>query len=75
MRDKIIGTIKITPIETRAYFDAIPPDSLPYYESELEIGQVVIYPKPDREIESYTAKQLNDIKKQLKAVVKSSTDG
>jgi peptidyl-prolyl cis-trans isomerase SurA len=67
MRDKIIGSIKITPIETRAYFDAIPPDSLPYYESELEIGQVVIYPKPDREIESYTAKQLTDIKKQIES--------
>ena len=67
MREKIIGTIKITPVETKTYFDAIPTDSLPYYESELEIGQVVIYPKPDREIESYTAKQLNDIKKQIES--------
>lgn len=67
MRDKIIGSIKITPVEVKAYFDAIPPDSLPYYESELEIGQVVIYPKPDRDIESYTAKQLNDIKRQIES--------
>lgn len=67
MRDKIIGSIKITPVETKAYFESIPPDSLPYYESEIEIGQVVIYPKADREIESYTAKQLNDIKKQIES--------
>jgi peptidyl-prolyl cis-trans isomerase SurA len=65
MRDKIIGSIKITPVEVKAYFDQIPADSLPYYESELEIGQIVIYPKADREIESYTAKQLNDIKRQI----------
>lgn len=67
MREKIIGSIKITPIEVKTYFEAIPKDSLPYYESELEIGQIVLYPKPDREIESYTAKQLNDIKKQIES--------
>ncbi|CAN5701271.1 peptidylprolyl isomerase [soil metagenome] len=70
MRDKIIGSIKITPIEAKTYFEAIPPDSLPYYESELEVGQIVLYPKADREIESYTAKQLNDIKKQIESGVR-----
>ena len=67
MRDKIIGSIKITPIEAKTYFEDIPKDSLPYYESELEIGQIVVYPKADRELESYTAKQLNDIKKQIES--------
>jgi peptidyl-prolyl cis-trans isomerase SurA len=70
MRDKIIGGIKITPIEAKTYYESIPPDSLPYYESELEVGQIVIYPKADREIESYTAKQLNDIKKQIETGVR-----
>lgn len=67
MRGKILETIRITPVEVKEYFEAIPKDSLPYYESELEIGQVVIFPKADREIESYTAKQLNDIKKQIES--------
>ena len=67
MREKIIGGIKITPIEAKTYFESIPKDSLPYYESELEVGQIVIFPKADRDIESYTAKQLNDIKKQLES--------
>jgi peptidyl-prolyl cis-trans isomerase SurA len=61
MRGKILETIRITPVEVKEYFDAIPKDSLPYYESELEIGQVVVFPKADRDIESYTAKQLNDL--------------
>lgn len=67
MRAKILGSIKITPVEVRAWWEQIPKDSLPYYESELEIGQIVIYPKPDRDVESYTAKQLNDIKKQIES--------
>jgi peptidyl-prolyl cis-trans isomerase SurA len=67
MRAKILETIKITPVEVRAWWEQIPKDSLPYYESELEIGQIVIYPKPDRDVESYTAKQLNDIKKQIES--------
>ncbi len=65
MRGKIVDNIKITPNEVREYFGQIPKDSLPYYESELEVGQITIYPKASREIESYTAKQLNDIKRQI----------
>jgi peptidyl-prolyl cis-trans isomerase SurA len=67
MRGKILESIKISPIEVKAYWEAIPKDSLPFYESELEIGQIVVYPKPNRDVESYTAKQLNDIKKQIES--------
>lgn len=70
MQEKIVGNIKITPIEVKGYFDQIAKDSLPYYESELEIGQVVVYPKASRDIESYTAKQLNDIKRQVESGAK-----
>lgn len=67
MRAKILDNVKMTPIEVKTYWESIPKDSLPYYESELEVGQIVVYPKPDREVESYTAKQLNDIKKQIES--------
>lgn len=63
MRAKILESVKITPIEVKEYWAEINKDSLPYYESELEIGQIVVYPKASRDVESYTAKQLNDIKK------------
>ncbi len=71
MREKILENVRITPNEVQDYFATIPKDSLPYYETELEIGQIVNYPKADREIESYTAKQLNDIKKQIESGGKS----
>jgi peptidyl-prolyl cis-trans isomerase SurA len=67
MRSKILENVRITPNEVKEYFETIPKDSLPFFESELEVGQVVIYPKPSRDIESYTAKQLNDIRKQIES--------
>jgi peptidyl-prolyl cis-trans isomerase SurA len=59
--------VRITPNEVKDYFNSIPPDSLPFYEAELEIGQIVIFPKANRDVESYTARRLNDIKKQIES--------
>jgi peptidyl-prolyl cis-trans isomerase SurA len=65
MRNKIVDNVKITPTEVRAYFEQIPPDSLPFYESELEVGQVVIYPKASRDLEMYAIEQLKEYKQQV----------
>jgi peptidyl-prolyl cis-trans isomerase SurA len=62
MRGKIVDGVKITPNEVRAYFEKIPTDSLPLYESELEIGQIVYYPKASRDAEEYCIEQLNGYK-------------
>ena len=37
MQRKIVENVRITPVEVKAWFDKIPKDSLPFYESELEI--------------------------------------
>jgi len=65
MRNKIVEGIKITPNEVKAFFDLIPTDSLAYYETEVEIGQVLIYPKASRDAEEYCKEQLIDYKKQI----------
>ena len=65
MRDKVVSGIKITPNEVRAYFDKIPADSLAYYEAEVEIGQIIMYPKASRDAEEYALSQLVDIKNQI----------
>lgn len=65
MRNKIVETIRITPNEVKAYYDRIPKDSLQFYESELEIGQIVVYPKASREAEDYAIEQLKEFKQQL----------
>ena len=65
MRNKIVDGIRITPNEVKAYFDRIPKDSLAFYESELEIGQIVVYPKANRDAEEYCVEQLKEFKTQL----------
>jgi peptidyl-prolyl cis-trans isomerase SurA len=67
MRSKIVDGIKITPTEVKAFFDRIPKDSLPFFESELEIGQIIIYPKASRDLENYIIGELNNYKKQLES--------
>lgn len=65
MRKKIVENVKVTPNEVKAYYDKIPKDSLAFYESELELSEIVLYPKANREVESYVTKELNDWKAQV----------
>ncbi len=44
MQQQITGDIKVTPAETRAYFNKIPKDSLPFINSEIEIGRIMRRP-------------------------------
>ncbi|MFN5423582.1 MAG: peptidylprolyl isomerase [bacterium] len=71
MRDKIVEYVKITPNEVRDYFNKIPKDSLPFYETELVIGQLVIYPKAGRELEKFVQDELSDYKRQVESGQKS----
>ena len=67
MRNKIIEGIKITPNEVRDFYNKIPVDSLPFYETEVEVGQIVCFPKASRDAEEYCIEQLNDYKKQIES--------
>ena len=64
-RDKVVSDIRITPKEVQQYYDSIPKDSLHFYESELEIGEIVIFPKASRDLDAYAVEQLKDYKKQV----------
>lgn len=71
MKDKIVELVKITPNEVRDYYNKIPVDSLPFYETELVIGQVVIHPKAGRELEKFVQDELSDYRKQIEAGIRS----
>ena len=67
MQEKIVEKIKITPNEVRAFYNKIPLDSLPLYESEVSIAQIIIHPKANRDIEEYVISQLLGYRKQVEA--------
>jgi peptidyl-prolyl cis-trans isomerase SurA len=65
MRNKVVENVRITPKEVNEYFIKIPTDSLFLYESEVEISQIVIYPKAHRDAEEYALQQLREFKEQI----------
>lgn len=67
MQRKIVDNVKITPSEVKTYFDKIPKDSLPFFESEVEIGQIIVYPKASRDLEKYVMDELANYKKQIES--------
>ena len=69
MQRKIVDNVRITPNEVKAFFDKIPTDSLPFYESELEIGQIILYPKASRDLEQYIIGEMNNYKKQIESKI------
>ncbi|MFY7792280.1 MAG: peptidylprolyl isomerase [Chitinophagaceae bacterium] len=71
MKKSIVENIKITPTEVRNFYDKIPKDSLRFYEMELVVGQIVVYPKAGRELEKFAIDELLDYKKQVESSQKS----
>lgn len=67
MRGKIVDGIRITPQEVKAFYDKIPRDSLRFYETELTIGQIILYPKAGRELEKFAIDELADYKRQIES--------
>jgi peptidyl-prolyl cis-trans isomerase SurA len=67
MRNKIIEPVKITPNDVKHYFEQFPTDSLPFYETEVEVGQIIVYPKASRDAEEYCIEQLKEFKGQIES--------
>src|SRR5688572_25169145 len=67
MQDNITGKITVTPKEIANYFNRIPKDSLPYFSTEVEVGQIVKIGKPSRKNRDEARARLEEIKKRIEA--------
>lgn len=67
MRNKVVQEVKITPSEVKEYYDRIPKDSLRFYESELQIGELIVYPKASHDIEKLAIDELSEYKRQVES--------
>ncbi len=65
MQGKIYGNIKTTPADVKQFFDAIPKDSLPYFNAEIELSQIVIFPKASQEAKDYALMKIKKIKQDI----------
>jgi peptidyl-prolyl cis-trans isomerase SurA len=67
MRKKIVEDIKITPTEVKDFYDKIPEKQRIFYESEMQLSQIVLYPKASRDIEKLAIDELNEYKAQVES--------
>lgn len=67
MRKKIVADITITPTEVKDFFDKIPENQRIFYESEMQLSQIVIYPQASRDIEKLAMDDLNEYKRQVES--------
>ena len=65
MRGDIMKDITITPSEVKSFFSKIPKDSLPYFNSEVEVGEIVIVPKVNDIQRQITMNKLEGIRKRI----------
>ncbi len=65
MQGNITEKATITPSEVKAFFNKIPKDSLPYFNSEVEIREVVHKPKINAEEEAQAQMKAEDLRKQI----------
>lgn len=65
MQSEITGSARVTPGEVRKFFNKIPKDSLPYIQSEVQIGQLVLKPPIHQSERDKVIKQLNEIRAQI----------
>jgi peptidyl-prolyl cis-trans isomerase SurA len=65
MQSKILENVKITPSEVQSFYNKIPVDSLPFFPASVEVGQIVIDPPVNPELDEYARKKLEDIRNQI----------
>ncbi|MCB0631884.1 MAG: peptidylprolyl isomerase [Lewinella sp.] len=65
MRSEIINNVTVTPSEVKAFFNQIPTDSLPYFSSEVEVGEIVYKPKVNAEERAKAISKLETIREQI----------
>jgi len=65
MRSEALKAISVTPSEVKVFFESIPRDSLPYFNSEVEIGEIVYKPKVNETERKKAVDKLEGIRAQI----------
>ncbi len=65
MTQRITKEIEITPAEVKRFFNKIPTDSLPYYDADAEIGQIVKEAKINAQQKEETRARLEALRDRL----------
>lgn len=65
MQQSVMSEIDVTPSEVINFFNGIHPDSLPYFNSEVELGEIVYFPKVNSEEKQKAFEKISTVKERL----------
>jgi len=67
MKGEILQGITVTPSEVKEFFDRIPKDSLPYFNSEVELAELAVKPEVSPEREQEARERLEELRRRIVA--------
>jgi len=65
MRNKILDKIEVTPTEVKDFYKAIPVDSIPYIQKEMEISLIVVKSKVSPEQRTASYEKISGIRQRI----------
>lgn len=65
MQQQVVTSVKVTPAEVKQFFEDMPTDSLPYYDAEIELAQIVIMAEVSEAQKQKAIDELNELKQRI----------
>lgn len=65
LQSEIISDITVSPSEVKKFFNKIPADSLPFFNTEVEIAQIVRHPVVTEEERQAARERITDIRRRI----------
>lgn len=66
MQSTITQNISVSPLEVRQFFEKIPAADLPFYNTEVEVGQIIRYPVYNAEQKAIARTRLEEIRTRVR---------
>ncbi len=67
MQETIISDVRVTPADVKRFYNRIPRDSLPFFSTEVEVGQIVKIPEVSSSQKEVLKRQLDGIRDRIVA--------
>ena len=67
LQAEIMDKVTVTPSEVQEFYNKIPKDSMPYFNAEVELAEIVMFPVVNEEERGRALEKIGRIKEQLEA--------
>jgi len=67
MQQTVLSSVSVTPSEVRTFYKSLPADSVPYFNAEVEVGQIIIEPKVSKEERDKAYDKLLELKERIES--------